>query len=47
MKDGDINVCQYIDNFAAELGKPIKVKEMPRYEVGEGIERKKKILPKK
>ncbi len=40
VKDGDINVCQYIDNFAAELGKPIKVKEMLRYEVGEGIEKK-------
>lgn len=40
VKDGDINVGQYINNFAAELGKPIKVKEMLRYEVGEGIEKK-------
>jgi len=40
VKDGDINVCQYIDNFAAELGKSIKVSDMLRYEVGEGIEKK-------
>ena len=40
VKDGEINVRQYIDNSAKAIGKAIKVVEMLRYEVGEGIEKK-------
>ncbi len=40
VKDGELSVKQYIDNTAKELGKAIKVVEMVRYEVGEGIEKK-------
>ncbi|MGI6751205.1 MAG: translation elongation factor Ts [Anaerovoracaceae bacterium] len=40
VKDGDITVAQYIDQVAKEIGKTIKVVEMVRYEVGEGIEKK-------
>lgn len=40
VKDGEISVCQYIDNSAAAIGKPVKVVEMVRYEVGEGIEKR-------
>ncbi|HML37574.1 MAG TPA: translation elongation factor Ts [Bacillota bacterium] len=40
VKDGEISVCQYIDNSAKALGKSVKVVEMVRYEVGEGIEKK-------
>ncbi|MDD2189555.1 MAG: translation elongation factor Ts [Eubacteriales bacterium] len=40
VKDGEISVCQYIDSFAETIGKSIKVVEMLRYEVGEGIEKK-------
>jgi len=40
VKDGEINVKQYIDNSAKEIGKAVKVVEMVRYEVGEGIEKK-------
>lgn len=40
VKNGDISVAQYVDEAAKEIGKPIKVVEMVRYEVGEGIEKK-------
>ncbi|MGI6731381.1 MAG: translation elongation factor Ts [Anaerovoracaceae bacterium] len=40
VKDGDISVCQYIDDSAKALGKSVEVVEMLRYEVGEGIEKK-------
>lgn len=40
VKNGDISVGQYIEEVADEIGKPVKVVEMIRYEVGEGIEKK-------
>jgi elongation factor Ts len=40
VKDGEIDVKQYIDNSARAIGKAAKVVEMIRYEVGEGIEKK-------
>lgn len=40
VKDGELSVKQYIDNAAKEIGKAIKIVEMVRYEVGEGIEKK-------
>jgi len=40
VKDGEINVSQYVENSAKSIGKSIKVVEMIRYEVGEGIEKK-------
>ncbi len=40
VKNGDITVAQYVDDSAKELGKSVKVIEMVRYEVGEGIEKK-------
>lgn len=40
VKDSDITVAQYVENVAKEIGKPMQVVEMIRYEVGEGIEKK-------
>jgi len=40
VKDGELSVSQYIENCAKAVGKSIKVAEMVRYEVGEGIEKK-------
>lgn len=40
VKNGDITVAQYVDSVAKEIGKAMKVVEMVRYEVGEGIEKK-------
>ncbi len=40
VKDGELSVQQYIDNSARAIGKTVKVVEMVRYEVGEGIEKK-------
>ena len=40
VKDGELSVSQYIENTAKAVGKSIKVVEMIRYEVGEGIEKK-------
>ncbi|MBR0596775.1 translation elongation factor Ts [Sinanaerobacter chloroacetimidivorans] len=40
VKDGEISVGQYVANCSKEIGKPMKVVEMIRYEVGEGIEKK-------
>lgn len=40
VKNGDMTVSQYVDSVAKEIGKSIKVVEMIRFEVGEGIEKK-------
>lgn len=40
VKDAEISVAQYIENSARAIGKTVKVVEMVRYEVGEGIEKK-------
>jgi len=40
VKDAEISVGQYIENSARAIGKAVKVVEMVRYEVGEGIEKK-------
>ena len=40
VKNGDLTVAQYVDGVAKEIGKPMQVVEMVRYEVGEGIEKK-------
>ena len=40
VKNGDITVGQYVEEEAKKLGKDMKVVEMVRYEVGEGIEKK-------
>lgn len=40
VKNGDITVAQYVDSVAKEVGKAMKVVEMVRFEVGEGIEKK-------
>ncbi len=40
VKNSDLCVKEYVDALAKDLGKPIQVVEMLRYEVGEGIEKK-------
>lgn len=40
VKNGDLTVQQYVDSVAKEIGKSIRVAEMVRFEVGEGIEKK-------
>lgn len=40
VKNGDLSVKQYVDSVAEEIGKPIEILSMTRYEVGEGIEKK-------
>ena len=40
VKNSDMSVKEYVDSVAKELGKPIQVVEMIRYEVGEGLEKK-------
>lgn len=40
VKNGDLNVKQYIEEKAKELGKSIEIVGMTRYEVGDGIEKK-------
>ena len=40
VKNGDLTVAAYVDSVAKEIGKDIKIVEMIRYEVGEGIEKK-------
>ena len=47
VKNSDMTVAQYVESVAKEIGKPMTVVEMVRYEVGEGIEKKKKILQPK
>jgi elongation factor Ts len=40
VKDNEMTVKQYVEKTAKEIGKPIQVVSMVRYEVGEGIEKK-------
>lgn len=40
VKNGDLTVAQYVSETGKELGKDMKVAEMVRFEVGEGIEKK-------
>lgn len=40
VKNGDLTVAQYVAEAGKELGKDMRVAEMIRYEVGEGIEKK-------
>lgn len=40
VKNGDITVKQYVDECAKNIGKPVQVVEMVRYEVGEGLEKR-------
>jgi elongation factor Ts len=40
VKSNEITVKQYIEQAAKDLGKSVKVVEMIRYEVGEGVEKK-------
>ena len=40
VKNGDLTVEQYVESVAKEIGQPIKIKSMIRYEVGEGIEKR-------
>ena len=40
VKNGDVTVKEYVDGIAKEVGKPIRIASMIRYEVGEGIEKK-------
>lgn len=39
VKDGELTVKQYIDQISKEIGKPISIMKMVRFEVGEGIEK--------
>ena len=40
VNNSDLSVKQYVDSVAKEMGKPMQVVSMVRYEVGEGIEKK-------
>ena len=40
VKNGDITVAQYVDEESKKIGKSMKIVEMVRFEVGEGIEKK-------
>lgn len=40
VKNGEMSVKQYVDSVAKEIGKSIRVAEMIRFEVGEGLEKK-------
>ena len=40
VKDGDMTVKQYVDSVAKEVGAPIKVSRVVRFETGEGLEKK-------
>ncbi len=40
VKNNDMSVKEYVDSVAKEIGKPIQVLEMIRFEVGEGLEKK-------
>ena len=42
VKNGDLSVKQYVDSVAKEIGKPIEIASMTRYEVGEGIEKERR-----
>ena len=40
VKDGDLTVKKYIETVAKEIGAPISIKRMVRFETGEGLEKK-------
>ena len=40
VKDGDLSVRKYIETVAKEVGAPITIKRMVRFETGEGLEKK-------
>ena len=40
VKDSDMTVKQYVDSVAKEVGAPIKVSRVVRFETGEGLEKK-------
>lgn len=40
VKDGDLTVKKYIETVAKEVGAPISIKRMVRFETGEGLEKK-------
>ncbi len=40
VKDGDLTVKKYIESVAKEVGAPITIKRMGRFETGEGLEKK-------
>ncbi|HKL99094.1 MAG TPA: translation elongation factor Ts [Mobilitalea sp.] len=40
VKDGDLNVGQYLANISKQVGTPVSVKRFIRYETGEGLEKK-------
>ncbi|MCI1931344.1 MAG: translation elongation factor Ts [Clostridia bacterium] len=40
VKDGDMNVAQYIASVAKAIGTDIKVEDIARFETGEGLEKK-------
>jgi len=40
VKNGEMSVKQYVDSVAKEIGKSIRVAEMVRFEVGDGLEKK-------
>ena len=44
VKNGDLTVAQYVAEAGKELGKDMKVAEMIRYEVGEGIEKTDEVF---
>ena len=40
VKDGDLTVKKYIESVSKEVGAPIAIKKMVRFETGEGLEKK-------
>ncbi|MEA4973167.1 Elongation factor Ts [bioreactor metagenome] len=40
VKDGDLTVKKYMESVAKEVGAPISIKRMVRFETGEGLEKK-------
>ena len=44
VKDGDLTVKKYIESVAKEVGAPITIKRMVRFETGEGLEKKEETF---
>ena len=40
VKDGDMNVGQYLDSVSKQAGAPVAIKRFIRFETGEGLEKK-------
>lgn len=40
VKDGDMNVAQYLESVSKQIGAPISIKRFIRFETGEGLEKK-------